>query len=98
MNYNENLDNIGIGNLPFKTKVSEYRNATWAFIDPEALPWVKVDDFLSYYQTSRRLGVLFNTAFVPDEYVEAVEVGEIILRDSSAGFVVYLKKPKDLVI
>ena len=98
MNYNEKLDNIGLGNIPYRAKVSEFRNNTWNFIDPESFPWKRVDDYLSYYQPTTKLGIILSTNFLPDEYVEVVNPGEYILRDTSDRFTVYLKKPEDLVL
>jgi hypothetical protein len=98
MNYNEKLDNIGVSNLPYRAKVSEFRNNTWNFIDPETFPWKRVDDYLSYYQPTTKLGIILSTYFLPDQYVEVVNPGEYILRDTSASFTVYLKKPEDLVL
>lgn len=76
-----------------RDSVSEYRYGVWQFIDAETLNWQPYTDDTLYVATHDvPLGIVLSNVKYPEQYVERIEPGQKILRDSSyRNNVVYSK-------
>ena len=98
MESNLSYDTLGLPNLPLRSKISILRVGVWQFIDPNSLSWKQIDSVTSEHKTAQTYGIVLSSSRLPEQYVEKINPGEIIIRDTSDTVTTFYKKPAEEIL
>jgi hypothetical protein len=94
LNDNEYPDTIyGISVNAVKNTLSEFRDGSWRFFDPNLLRWTQYNADIQVATHEYPLGIVLSNVKFPYQIVERIEVGERVIKEFSSGEERYSKFP-----